>query len=98
MLGGCQHDDTAGLADGNRRAHVLPEVDVLERHRGGAMPREELREILMDLPEPTLERLVRGSLDDTAVDGGHLASRDAHDPEARARHARIDPHDDYHAY
>ena len=39
-----------------------------------------------------------GRLDHAAVDGGHLAAGDAHDAEARVRHARVYAHDEDHDY
>ena len=97
-LGGGEHRDAARLADGDRRAHVLAEVEVLERDRGRLVPGDQLLELGVDAGEPGLERQVRRRLDHAAVDGGHLAAGHPDDAEARVRHARVYAHDEDHGY
>ena len=82
----------------SRRAHVLAEVDVLERERRRLVPGDQLLELGVDRRQPALERGVRRRLDHAAVDGGHLPSGKPDDAETRVRHARVYAHDEDHVY
>ena len=96
-LGGGQQRDAAGLADGDRRAHVLAEVDVLERHARPAGARRSARRARRGCaPGGARAGSPARRLDDAAVDRAHLAARHADDAEPGVRHARVDAHDDDH--
>jgi hypothetical protein len=97
-LRGGEHRNAASLADADRRAHVLSEVDVLERHCGRLVPRHELSECGMDTCQPQFGRILAGCLDDPAIDRAHLRSREPHDSESRVRHPRVNSHDHEHGY
>jgi hypothetical protein len=45
VIGGRKHRDAAGLPDGERRAHVLAEIQILERNCSGLMPADQLLEL-----------------------------------------------------
>ena len=91
-----QQDHAPGLTNGDSRAHVLAEVDVLEGDRHRLVPGQKLGERLMDAYEAALGGLASRRLDDAPVDRAHLAARDADHTEPGARHARVDAHDDHH--
>ena len=91
-----EHRDAARLADRGRRAHVLAEVEVLERKRRRLMPADQLLELRVDPREPRLQRPARRGLDHAAVNGTHLPARNPDDAEAGVRQPGINAHHNHH--
>ena len=67
-LAGREHHDAARLPDGERGAHVLAEVELLERHRVGLVLVEQRRDRRVDLGQPPLVRRLARRLDHAAVE------------------------------
>ena len=97
-LGGGEHDDPPRLPDGDRRAHVLAEVQLLEADRDRLVPADQLLDGGMDPLQALRRSLIGRRLDDASVDRVHAAACHAHDAEPRARDAWINAHDDDHSY
>ena len=92
VLGGGQHRHPARLADGHRRAHVLAEVDLLDRHRLRLVPGDQLAQRAVDPLQAPLHRLIRRGLDHAAVEGNHVVALYADDAEAEICGTRVDAH------
>ena len=56
VLTGRQHGRAAGMPDGERGAHVLAEVELLEGHRVGTVRVHQLAQSRVDVGQPALPR------------------------------------------
>ena len=97
-LAGGEHRDAARLADGDRRAHVLAEVEVLERDRGRLVPGDQLARARRGCAPGAARRARPAGPRSRRRRWRSSARRHAHDAEPRVRHARVYAHDDDHGY
>ena len=94
--GGEQHR-APGLPDRERRAHVLPEEEVLDGEGRRPVLRDQVADAAVDAGQPPFQRLVGAGADHAAVERGErLPARDHH-AEAGVGGAGIDAEDDHHA-
>ena len=93
--GGGQQGHAAGLTHAQRRAYVLSEEEVLERHRIGLVPADQLSERLVQPAEPLLDTQVGRGLDHPAVERHHPLPGRANHTEPGVGDTRIDADDDH---
>ena len=92
---GGEHHHAARLADGEGRARVDAEVQVLQRDGVGLVLVQQLADALEDGRQPP-RRLERGRcLDDAAVEREQPAALLRDDAVAGVGHARVDAEDDH---
>ncbi len=94
-LAGGQHHDPAGLADGEGRAHVGPEVQLLDRNRLRPVLVEQLADAGVDDREPRGGVAGRAGLDHAPVERHHPPALTPHHAVARVGGAGIDAEDDH---
>ena len=90
-----QHDHSTGVPDGERRANVLAEVELLERDGVGVVCAEQLLDLAMDVGQAPLPGNPRGRLDDAAVKRGQAAIAVGHNAVAGAGEAGVYTEDDH---
>ena len=94
-LAGSQQHHAARLPDGERGAHVLAEVQLLERHRIGRVLVEQRVDGGVDLRQAPLGREFRGGRDHAAVQRHEPAAAPRDDAVAGVGEAGIDAEDDH---
>ncbi len=95
LLPGGQHDDTASLADRERAAGVLAEIQFFQRHCVRRVAQDQVHDLLVDLREAALGRSVGARLDDAAVQRDEATAASANDAEAGVGEAGVDAEDDH---
>ena len=95
VLAGREHHHAARLPDGERRAHVLAEVQLLERHRMRLVLVEQGVDGGVDLGQATLRRELRAGGDDAAVQSQQPPAAARHDAVAGVRETGVDSKDDH---
>ena len=95
VLAGGEHDHAAGLADGERAARVLAEVQLLERHRVGLVLAQEAIEGFVDVGEAALLGEAGRGVDDAAVERHQAAIAVGDDAVARVGETGIYAEDDH---
>ncbi len=94
LAGGEQHH-AARLPDGERRAHVLAEVQLLQRHRIRLVLRQQGVHRGVDLSQAALRRELRARADDAAVQCQQSTAAARDDAVAGVGQARIYAEDDH---
>jgi hypothetical protein len=83
------------VPDGERRAHVLAEVELLEGDRAGGVGGQQLLDLLIDIGQPALARDPRRRLDHAPVESAQPTLLQRHHAVAGAGEARIYAEDDH---
>ena len=95
-LAGGQHHDPARLADRERGAHVLAEVQLLERHRVGLVLLQQLLHGRVDVGQPALLRRSSAAVSITPPSSAsRRPPRRSDDAVAGARQAGVDAEHDH---
>ena len=95
LLGRRQHGDAAGLPHAECGGDVLAEEEVLERHRLGLVPADQLAQRVVHLGQALLVARVGVGLDHPAVQRDHPLTGRANHAESGVGSTRIDTDDDH---
>ncbi len=95
MLARGEHYDAAGMPDGERGAHVLAEVELLERDGVGPMLLEQRIHARVYVRQAELMRGVRARFDHSAVQRDHPPASACNDAIAGVGKPRVYP-ENYH--
>ncbi len=94
-LAGGEHHDAARVTDGECRAHVLAEVQLLERDRIGLVRGDQLLDLVVDVRQSPLARQRGRRLDHTAVERHEPAVAASDHAVAGVGEPGIDAEDDH---
>ncbi len=95
VLAGHEQDHAAGLTNGERGAHVLAEIQLLERHRVGFVLAHQRIDSVVDLGQAPLRRRLGTCADHAAVQRQQARAASLDDAVARVGQAGIYAEDDH---
>ncbi len=95
MATGGEHHHAARVADGERGADVLPEVELLQGHGVGGVLLQQRIHAGIDVDQSSLDWQPGGGLDDAAVECGHAPASARHHAVASVGQAGVDAEHDH---